>query len=156
MFETHLIPYREYIRICHLRWRHAACPVTRVVILHYEFRHYVDVSVRVFVCHVFLQLIANRAMVPFSYSAFHIWISTHLKLNALLFQHVLNDLFKNSNYICDVIRIPGKTFIYWSVKCIGIFFQESSLDNTRGLWSCYVLSQIREYSRDGRDHSTAL
>ena len=60
-----------------------------------ELRNYVDVSVRVFVCHVFVQLIANCAMATFDYSAFHIRISTYLNLNVLLFQHV----FKNSSSI---------------------------------------------------------
>ena len=43
----------------------------------------------VFLCYVFVQLIANRAMDTFNYSAFHIRVTTYLKLNVLLFQHCL-------------------------------------------------------------------
>jgi hypothetical protein len=45
--------------------------------------------VRVFVCHLFVQLIAYRAMAPLDYSRFYTWVSTYLKFNSLLFQHVL-------------------------------------------------------------------
>ena len=43
---------------------------------------------RVFVCEVSVQLIANGAVSPFDYRAFHVGMSTYLKLNAL-FEHVL-------------------------------------------------------------------
>ena len=69
---THLIPYREYIRICHLRWRHAGSTVNRIVVAADEFRQYVDVSIHVFLCHAFLQLIANRAIIThFTFGTLH-------------------------------------------------------------------------------------
>ena len=46
--------------------------VNRIVIPTDEFRQYVDVSVSVSVRQFFVQLIANRAMATFYYSAFHI------------------------------------------------------------------------------------
>ena len=74
MFGRLLIPYREYIRNRDLRWPYAGSTVNRKVVAPDEFRQNVDVSVRVFVCYVFVLLIANGAMASF----------------------YLNDLLKNS------------------------------------------------------------
>ncbi len=63
--------------------------MNRIVIAPDEFWQDVDVSVRVSLCHVFVQHIANRAMATFYYSALRIRVSAYLKLNALRFQHRL-------------------------------------------------------------------
>ena len=81
---SHSVPDDEYIRIRHLSRRHASGAVDRIVISPDEPRHYVDVSVRVFVSHVFVQLFADRAKATSHYSAFHIRVSRDLKFNALL------------------------------------------------------------------------
>ena len=61
----------------------------RIVITPDEPWQYADVSVRVFVRQVFVQLFADRTMATFHYRAFHIRVSTDLKLNALLSQQDL-------------------------------------------------------------------
>ena len=63
--------------------------MNRIVITPDEFQKYVDVSVRVSVRRVFVQLIANLAVATFKYSAFHIRVSTNLKFNSFPFQHRL-------------------------------------------------------------------
>jgi hypothetical protein len=96
MSGPHPIPYRDYIRICQLRWRQASRTVNIFVVTPDEFRQYVYVSVRVSVCHEFVQIIANCAVASFDYTTFQIRISTYLKLNTLFFNISWNDLFKNT------------------------------------------------------------
>jgi hypothetical protein len=54
-----------------------------------EFRQYIYVSLRVLVCHIFVQIVTNCAMASFNNRAFHVRISTHLELYTLLLQDVL-------------------------------------------------------------------
>ena len=96
MIGSHSIPNRKYIRIRHHRRCHACGTVNCIVIAPDKFRQYIDVSVRVSVRHVFVQLIANRAMAMFYYRAFHIRVSTDLKLNASFLNISWNFLFINS------------------------------------------------------------
>ena len=63
--------------------------MNRIIIAPDEFRQFVDLSVRVSVRYVFVQLIGNLAVAAFYYRVLHIRVSTNLKLNALLFQHRL-------------------------------------------------------------------
>ena len=72
------------ISIRHHRWRHPGGTVYRIVTTPDEFREYVDVSVRVSVCHVFVHLIANHAMPTFYYSVFHITVSLEIECLPLL------------------------------------------------------------------------
>ncbi len=89
MPRPHSVSDCEYIRIRHFRERHASGAVDRIVISPQEPWQYANVSVRVFVRHVFVKLFADRAMATFHYSAFHIRVSTDLKLNAILSQQGL-------------------------------------------------------------------
>jgi hypothetical protein len=89
MSSQDFIPYFQYTRICYFRGGHASRAVNRIFLPLDKFRQYVYVSVCVLICHIFVQLVANRAMASLGYSTFYICISTHFKLNALLLQHVL-------------------------------------------------------------------
>ena len=70
--------------------------MNRIFIAPDEFRQYVDVSVRVSVSHVYVQLIANRSVPTFYDRALDIRISTNLKLMPSIFNIAWNVLFKSS------------------------------------------------------------
>jgi hypothetical protein len=96
MSSPHFNPYFQYNCICYFRRGHASRAMNRIVVPLDEFWQYIYVSVRVLVCHLFVQLVVNCAMASLDYSTFHIRVSTHLKLNAPFFYMSWKDLFKNS------------------------------------------------------------
>jgi hypothetical protein len=79
---THLIPYGGYIRIAYFGQRHTGGAVNRVVGRD-KFREYVFLSVRIFIRKIFVQPISDSTMTPLYYGAFHVGISTDLKINSL-------------------------------------------------------------------------
>ena len=48
----------------------------------------VDIPVGIFVSEIFIQRIANCPMSAFDHATFNVGIPTHLKLDALAFQHL--------------------------------------------------------------------
>jgi len=52
-------------------------------------REYVNVSVRVFMCKIFVQFIAHGSLDSFDNRAFDIGVPTDLEFNALTFQQIL-------------------------------------------------------------------
>jgi hypothetical protein len=55
LFSSHSTPYFQYIRICYFRGSHAFCAVKSIIVALDEFQQYVYVSVRILVCHIFVQ-----------------------------------------------------------------------------------------------------
>ena len=88
-FFLHSLPQCEYIGICDICWSHAGRTVDRRVIASDKIWQYVDVSVRVFTCKIFVQFMAHGTLHSFDNRPFDIGVPTHLKLYALAFLQLL-------------------------------------------------------------------
>ena len=79
----HSLPQREYV---------GAADIVR---------EYVDVTVRVFVCEIFVQFIAHSSLDSFDDRAFDIGVPTDLKLYAFAFQQLLKGFIYRGSFNTD-------------------------------------------------------
>jgi len=77
----HSLPYSEYVRIGDSRGRYFSRRVNRVIVRLDKFRQNINISVRIFICKIFIESIANRAMHTFQDRRFQVGVSAHVILN---------------------------------------------------------------------------
>ena len=111
MSRPHFVPNHEDISFRHLRSRHASGTVYCFVVATEEPRQFLDVTLCVFVRYVFEQILTDRAMATLHYSAFHIRVSTDLKLKAFLLPHGLEFSVHKLFYL--IRSHPDETSAYW-------------------------------------------
>jgi len=113
----HPIPNRGNIGICYFRWRHASSVVNRICVCFDKFWENVDISVRIFIGKVFVELIANHSISNFYDGAFHFGIFIYLKLKVLMFQHVLKVFIsKFFAFICSHPNRAASSEIFRALK----------------------------------------
>jgi len=80
------LPYRENIRIDHLRQRHDSTIVNRVIVLFDKFRENADIFVRTFIGEILVEPIANVSMISIKDGAIDVGIFTRLNPDVLMLQ----------------------------------------------------------------------
>ena len=63
-------------------WSHASCIMYRIIVTRHKILEYINISVCILVREILVHFIAYRAMCKFNYRAFHIGVSTDIKLDA--------------------------------------------------------------------------
>jgi len=80
------LPYRENIRIDHLRQRHASSIVTGVIVLFDKIRENADIFMRIFIGEILVEPIANVSMISINDGAIDVGIFTRLNPDVLILQ----------------------------------------------------------------------